>query len=1623
MASLEEYLRNPNAPYDPNNEALARNLSQYVTNKQVLESLGQKDQSNPAMGLLDAILKPLSVPGNLVRAGIAEATGVANRIPQLSNVSGARELAGLLRGDIRVGTGDIPALRTVKGESNLARLPKLALALTGDIATDPLSYLGAPASISRKTASVNLVNHIISNPKILDEIVSKSNRGSTLIDELVSATPQSRMAELQKELKVAAEKGTPIDVANKVGRINLANEQLANYLAEGLYAEGRAGLINRLAILTGDKTTAEQLFTQLPESIKGGIILTTPWGTPLKNPDGKYVRLTSGNVQYPGKAAINKAKMIASELPPASLGKRWLSGKGGSVYANATRGIALEQEPVLRDILKSDIKNVEKPINEFATRTERARFVDYVNTKEASALRTMEYQRLQGRARAVIAEAGVAAEKFKGDNEYKQAFEDSFFSPWSKPSFDVMTEAQKAGWASGEKVRNQMINLFDEARAIGIDIGQIGTKESYSPVMYTDAYIERLMKSEKGRIGKAQWDSTIGKDSHIAFVQKIEEAQKKGFPLNPDNPNIIALDAREINRLEGVADMMETDPLKVFTKYSALLSNRIATKKFLDKLVETGVGFFDMPTIDTAVTRLNSAVLQSIASKAVNSPEVQKLVAKELKAAKAEVYKYVKPEAFNELKKKISERRSAIKNFFDARKAQYDSALNVYDSANRDVNKLYKEAVQSDASIRQLQANLSEADKAVKVRESVANSLRARVGRLNKKSEQELLNSILQETNAMTPEGERQYIQSLIAEFNADPTSTVNQLKRLTLEKSNAQAELDAAREARKTLLSQNRQTNTIAIDNYVAALEKRNNALVEVNKSKQLLDEARKQWVSVKDDIKLERLKTIRTVMRSYRDALYVKSEYILKQKNKLMEMKRAGATDAEILAEKKTTETYVKAMTEDIRAKRKVFESLIKIRSGKFGKDVQEYGTALLNATKDLSRAEYDAFQVLTAESQIQKFIDIIATNSRSSQEVLDAMGNLKKTYDSIRSKIPDKFFDKLSTSEKKLIEYYDRFSVSGDIRKKGVASELGVAMGELGITNVALTPSTTNFFANHAITKWLEDIYHTEKNPSSWKKFIEDVLDPLQAIWKQTITTGRGPGFIATNLIGGMFMNYQGGVTLKDMALAFDTITSMRKILSDINAKYPGNALYTNQQLAAEELEKKLSTIKIGNSNAGQLFKEFIARGGFDDTETNFFLRQIEKGGLITPERFYKQNLKFQENYHNPAQNAYVEKYRNYIDFLTSNKLQTFLNDMNQSAELYMRFGAFISGYKEYGNFKSAMNKVYLLHFNYQDLSKAEDAIRRIVPFYTWTRNNIPAQLRSLAMQPGKIQKAMYLNENFKNYYGTDDTWVNAVLPEYMANSGGFFSRFTFGDGNQLGFFNKMPFQDINRIIQVNDKMKPSIRGGQALQMLGPVGIPMQVLSNVDYMSGMPIQAETQVPGYYNLFRLAQPLTGVRNTPEGTVMSGQAALALRNAVPILGIGERAVSGINALLGGNLPGKDVFLSKNQQNTGVSGLLNTTGLANIVGYGTTTSTAKSKSGVIYGKTLEQQKQISRAANDLGIDTQEIRDLLRQGYTPAEVASMIGAGQVPKVDTKKLSDLTDKQRRKVDNAINILNSP
>tara|TARA_B100000287_G_C20619608_1_gene775417 strand:- start:413 stop:1690 length:1278 start_codon:yes stop_codon:yes gene_type:complete len=112
--------------------------------------------------------------------------------------------------------------------------------------------------------------------------------------------------------------------------------------------------------------------------------------------------------------------------------------------------------------------------------------------------------------------------------------------------------------------------------------------------------------------------------------------------------------------------------------------------------------------------------------------------------------------------------------------------------------------------------------------------------------------------------------------------------------------------------------------------------------------------------------------------------------------------------------------------------------------------------------------------------------------------------------------------------------------------------------------------------------------------------------------------------------------------------------------------------------------------------------------------------------------------------------------------------------------------------------AFDNVMKFHFDYDDLSDLErNVVKKVVPFYTWTRKNMPLMFEMAARRPAVFNKYTSLKKEME--YGQERP---KVIPEWMQRQGAIQTPFTY-DGENMFILPDMPFKAPMELIE------PSLR----------------------------------------------------------------------------------------------------------------------------------------------------------------------------------------------------------------------
>jgi hypothetical protein len=175
-----------------------------------------------------------------------------------------------------------------------------------------------------------------------------------------------------------------------------------------------------------------------------------------------------------------------------------------------------------------------------------------------------------------------------------------------------------------------------------------------------------------------------------------------------------------------------------------------------------------------------------------------------------------------------------------------------------------------------------------------------------------------------------------------------------------------------------------------------------------------------------------------------------------------------------------------------------------------------------------------------------------------------------------------------------------------------------------------------------------------------------------------------------------------------------------------------------------------------------------------------------------------------------------------------------------------------------------------FDYNDLNDFEKQyLRNVIPFYTWTRKNVPAQLATLLQRPVKLANQKRLIETFDQIASAGDAEPldKSKLPDYM--QGPEFFRVpgvTTSEKEPVMAASRLPVFDLNMLTA-----DPKQLAEKAGFMLSPaIRIPLEQLLGRRLGSGTPIESTRLVEP-----NALQKLTGlgIVQTPQGPKTTSEA------------------------------------------------------------------------------------------------------------------------------------------------------
>ena len=229
-------------------------------------------------------------------------------------------------------------------------------------------------------------------------------------------------------------------------------------------------------------------------------------------------------------------------------------------------------------------------------------------------------------------------------------------------------------------------------------------------------------------------------------------------------------------------------------------------------------------------------------------------------------------------------------------------------------------------------------------------------------------------------------------------------------------------------------------------------------------------------------------------------------------------------------------------------------------------------------------------------------------------------------------------------------------------------------------------------------------------------------------------------------------------------------------------------------------------------------------------------------------------------------------------------------NGWVEDMIRIGVGMDTLKAGGSLDDALNRIAKTQFDYSELTTFEEEwLRRFIPFYTWTRKNLPYQINQFGRNPAKYRRLMAAKKNLE--LGTQE---EGVVPDWYLEPFGI--RLPFGNKGATAYtVPDLPFQDLLRY-------DPTAQGiGEVVKNLGwqvtpIVKTPIEVATQERFMAGIPFRGKYQtVPKPIQAMKFLLPVLGQVGWAKKDPASGEWRMrdhhiyAVGNLLPTIGMLRR--------------------------------------------------------------------------------------------------------------------------------------
>ena len=349
---------------------------------------------------------------------------------------------------------------------------------------------------------------------------------------------------------------------------------------------------------------------------------------------------------------------------------------------------------------------------------------------------------------------------------------------------------------------------------------------------------------------------------------------------------------------------------------------------------------------------------------------------------------------------------------------------------------------------------------------------------------------------------------------------------------------------------------------------------------------------------------------------------------------------------------------------------------------------------------------------------------------------------------------------------------------------------------------------------LAPFINDMHMTISDPKKLGAFLK-FADSATRWWKMW-SLGLRPAYHARNVVGNLWNAY------------------------NIGGMNPASGRRFTQAGIIQRQGKR----KAGFSGSVQLGKFKNEAGGNTHTREDLW-RMAQEDGVMNHGQYGGDVVQNLERYAlDEAPKSPLSALGQWITPTTKSRLLHKGFATGTTLENNTRLALYLDTLAKTGSRKAARANVKKSLFDYADLSPFEqNVMKRFVPFYTWSRKNIPAQIEALIKNPQRAVKVDHLIDNIQ--YGVDTPTLEETNEFLRGRKPVWIDKFMETGGedvhNAITLMNWLPFVDPDRLMD----WKP-IRGGK----LKGSGVPFPTL--LAEMTNPFLKSTLEALANYDIYR---------------------------------------------------------------------------------------------------------------------------------------------------------------------------